>query len=222
MRGFLLLSILLIAAMLLTGSLTQEYVQTVDSSGSSYVEETRDLSVVLQLFPEGTIGQISQACVSNPALGCSVSGTSVTTRIYLSPDSGYCSVSTEYGLPFTTTTLTVNKLPNDRFDEAFLNLLTAAGLPSGKSRAVSIDLRDKENNAVKAAAFKDAGIGLTYAAVMPNGYTETVDLVELLADSSPIVVRTQELNVWLISLIAGVLVLGAFALSFFQKKKKKR
>jgi len=211
---------LFLLSAVLVSSAAQSYVQNMDATGRAAVEERRDMSVFLQLLPGGSLGKIADTCASIPSLSCSVSGNIMTTRIQLGPDSGYYSFDTQYGLPFLTTTLTVNRLPTDMFDASVSDIMNKAGVTSGKGRAAPIDLNDKGANAATAAAWKEAGLDIDYSIVMPNGHTETYRLTDLLADSHPIVITTQEPDFGLMALIIGILVLAAFAFSFFGKRKK--
>lgn len=136
-------------------------------------------------------------------------------------DNSYYTFTKEYGF-FTTTTLTINRVPTDRFDASINRILSKAGVSSGEGSATALDLNDKKGNSVKAAAFKEAGITINYSITMPGGTAQSFDLVALLEDSKPIVLAESELNYWLLSLIIGVIVLAAFAYSFFGGKKVKK
>jgi len=213
--------VLFLLSAILVSNAAQSYVQKIDPLGGASVTETRDLSVFLQLFPGGSVDKIAGACATDPSLSCSVSGTIMTTTIELPAGNNYYTIGTDYGIPFITTALTVNRLPTDVFDSSVNNVLNAAGLTSGKGHAEPIELADKGANANLSAAWKEAGLTMNYTIIMPNGYTQTYDLVQLLADSHPIVVTTQEPDYGLMALIAGIIVLAAFTLSFFRKKKGK-
>jgi uncharacterized protein (UPF0333 family) len=219
-RQYLLVA-LLAACLLLTGS-TQTYVHTFDSSGKSFIEEKKDLSSYIQSYPNGSLDRLRNACSATPALGCSVDGTIMTLRLEMAPDSGYYTFKSEYGLPFITSTVTVEKIPSDQFDAALNRALVAVDLTTSRSSAKPLDLRDSATNAQLAAAWKSVGMNETYTIVMPDGHSETYDLVALLADSKPMAVAVQELNLGVLTLLAGVLVLAAFAGSFFFTKKKKK
>jgi hypothetical protein len=210
---FLLFAVLAVNA-------AQTYVQKVDTVGNAVVTEERDLSVFLQLFPSGSLEKIANTCASDPSLSCSVSGSVMTTTIDMGSGSGYYSYTTEYGLPFATTTLTVNKLPTDLFDTSVDNVLNKAGLTSGKGSAEPIDLGDKVADAAIAEAWKGAGVSMSYTIVMPDGYSESYDVTELLANAHPITISTQEPDFGLIVLILGVIALAAVAYSFFGLKTR--
>lgn len=210
---------ILLLSVLLFGSITQTYVQTVDTAGKSVFEEKRDMAVFLQLLPPGSLKKIADVCAVDSALHCSVSGTVITTQVSIPADNIYYSMEREYGL-LSTTTMTVYRFPNDLFDGSMNRILEKAGIGGGGSAAAAINLNEKEENKAKAEALQSAGIMLNYTIVMPEGKSQSIDLVEVLADSKPIVVQESGLNYWLVALIIGVIVIGALAYQFFGMKKE--
>jgi hypothetical protein len=219
-RPYLLVALLAVC-LLLTGS-TQTYVQTFDSSGNSMIVEQKDMSSYLQSYPVGSLDRLAAACSASPSLGCSVEGTIITITLKMTPDSGYYAFQSSYGLPFITSTATVGKIPSDLFDSALNQVFIATDLTNSSSSAKAVDLADKATDARLSAAWKSVGINETYTMVMPNGYSETYDLVSLLADAQPMTATVQELNMGAIVLIVGIIVLAAFAASFFFTKQKKK
>ncbi len=218
-RRYLLVALFAFGLML-TGS-TQTYEHTFGQSGNSLIVETRDLTSYIQSYPQGALERLAGACAANPSLGCSVSGVSMTTTIAMSPGGDYA-FSSDYGIPFVTTTLTVSRIPSDQFDSALNRALVAADLTASGSSAKPLDLRDADANARLASAWKSVGMTKTYTVVMPNGYSKTYDVIALLEDSRPVTLVTQDLNFGFLVVALGVLVLGAFAASFFMDKRKKR
>ncbi len=219
-RRYLLVALLAVC-LLLFGS-TQTYVQTFDSSGNSMIVEQKDMSSYLHSYPVGSLNRLAAACSASPSLGCSLNGTLMTLRIMLAPDSGYYAFQSRYGLPFVTSTATVDKIPSDLFDSALNQVFIATDLTNSSSSAKAVDLNDKATDARLSTAWKSVGINETYTIVMPNGYSETYDLVALLADAKPMTMTVQEPNLGAIVLIVGILVLAAFAASFFFTKQKKK
>jgi len=215
-----ILLLLLVFALVFAGP-TQTYVQKVDASGASSFEERREMATFLQLLPPGALKKIIDTCIVDSSLACSVNGTVITMGLQIPSDNSYYTFTKEYGF-FTTTTLTINRVPTDRFDASINRILSKAGVSSGEGSATALDLNDKKGNSVKAAAFKEAGITINYSITMPGGTAQSFDLVALLEDSKPIVLAESELNYWLLSLIIGVIVLAAFAYSFFGGKKVKK
>ena len=212
--------LLLLVSILLFGSITQTYVQKVDSSGKSTFEEKRDMSIFLQLLPKDSLKKMTDACAVDPSLSCSVDGTVITTLLQVPADNVYYSFEREYGL-LSTTTMTVYKFPNDLFDASINKVMEKAGLGGGTSRVAPINLNEKQENKAKSDALAQAGISLNYTIIMPGGKTQSFDMVAVLADSKPIVVQESELNYWLLVLIVGVVALIAFAYSFFRGNKGK-
>lgn len=213
---------LFIVLILLTGSITQTYTQSTDSLGVSTVEEKRDLSPILQLFADSALSDIKSVCESYNSFNCVVEGTILTSQISINPVNDYYTLETDSGFPFTTTTLTIERIPTDLFDSKINSILEIAQLTSGKGSADPIDLNQVQENKAKAQALNQAGIVLIYSVMMPNGETSEHNLNEILQDSKPIIIKTQEINIGLIILILGVVVLGFLFWSFFGNRSGRK
>lgn len=233
---------ILLMAVIASAAIDQSYVQTVFRGGASSVEKTMELAVFSnQLATEG-LARMADYCEKPSSIDCSVDVEAkkvVITEEFSS--GGYYVFSTDYGLPSITHTMTVNRVPTDKFSSALERLLVAANATeysgSGGS-ARSMDLSDAEANAEAAAILKTLKANITYVVVMPSGVSEaksgnitgavsgnraSFDLVEVMsAQGGPIVVKSQELNFGYLIAIAGIVVLGALALSFAGTKPSRR
>jgi hypothetical protein len=213
---------LFIVLILLTGSITQTYTQSTDSLGVSTVEEKRDLSPILQLFADTALSDIKSVCDSYTSFNCAVEGTILTSQISINPVNSYYTLETDSGFPFTTTTLTIERIPTDLFDSKINSILEIAKLTSGKGSADPIDLNQVQANKAKAQALNQSGIVLIYSVTMPNGETSEHNLNEILQDSKPITIKSQQINFGLIILILGVVVLGFLFWSFFGNRSGRK
>jgi len=224
----------LLMSLVASAAIDQSYIQTVSRSGASSVEKTMELAVFSnQLATEG-LAKMADYCEKRSDINCSVDVEAkeiVITENFAS--GGYYVFSSDYGIPSITYTMSISRVPTDRFSNALGRLLVAANATeyagsSGSSK--SIDLSDKEGNAEAAGILKTLKANITYVIVMPTGVSEaragsvegrisgktaSFDLLEVMSEQGgPIVVKSQELNYGYLIAIAGVIVLGALALSF--------
>lgn len=213
---------LFIMLLLLTGSVIQTYHHKSDFLGNAVIEEKRDISLFIDLLPDVTVEDIKAVCESYSDLNCRVEGAFLTMEVRLEPRNAYYSLETDYGFPFSTTTMTIERIPNDLFDEQINDILEKTDLKSGEGTTRPIDLRDKQSNKAIAAAYRQAGLEAQYTIEMPNGEIRTYDLVELLEDSKPITIRTTELNLWLIILAVGLVALALVSWSFFGNRSGRK
>lgn len=233
---------LLLMAFVASAAIDQTYVQTVARNGASGIEKTMELAVFSnQLATEG-LANMAAYCEKSSGINCSVDvGAKKVVITEEFSSGGYYVFSTDYGLPSITHTMTLNRVPTDKFSNALERLLVAANATeyagSGGS-ARSIDLSDQEANAEAAAILKTLNANITYVVVMPSGVSEakagsvagvisgqraSFDLLAVMSEGGgPIVVKSQELNFGYLIAIAGVVVLGALALSFAGTKPARR
>jgi hypothetical protein len=212
----------MLISLLLTGSVTQVYTHKVDALGDSRITESRDISFFLSILPEDALTRIDSICQLNSSLGCSLQNTTLTMTLDLERGNGYYTLTTDNGFPFVTTTLTINKIPTDLFDERINSILLYTKLVSDEGSTQPIDLTEKSANKAKAAALKASGFVVTYSIEMPNKQVSNYDLVEILEDSKPIVVQTQEINSWTIVLVLGIGLLAFVTYMFFGNKRSKK
>ncbi len=217
----------------------QSYVQTVGRDGNSTIQKSMQLTIFGQLNAQALSG-MEQYCSSLTAFDCSVDPANKTVTITDAFSSGgYYEYTTDYGLPFVTHTLTITRIPTDRFSN-LLDRLLAAGNVSGAGGGGStsaIDLRDNSTNIQNAAYLRQFGANITYTVVRPAdvssaaagnvsgsvaGRQATFDLVEVLGASKPIVVKSSELNLGYITAIVGLVVIIALAVAFVRSRTVKR
>ncbi len=230
---------LLLISLSASAAFDQSYVQVLDRDGSSAIQKTMQVAIFSQMTAQALSG-MEQYCASLTAFNCSVDPVNKTVTINDSFSSGgYYEYTTDYGLPFVTHTLTIERIPTDRFS-SLLDRLLAAGNVSGAGgggATAAIDLRDNATNVPNAAYLRQFGTNITYTVVMPadissatagnasasvSGRTATFDLVSVLSASKPIVVVSTELNLGYIVAIIGVLVIIGLAASFMGSKTVKR
>jgi hypothetical protein len=233
---------ILLMSLVASAAIDQSYIQTVSRNGASSVEKTMEIAVFSnQLATEG-LAKMADYCEKKSDINCSVDVEAkriVITENFAS--GGYYVFSSEYGIPSITHTITISRVPTDRFSNSLARLLVAANATeysgSGGS-AKSIDLSDTEGNAEAASVLKTLKANITYIVVMPTGVSEakagsviggisgqraSFDLLEVMsAQGGPIVVKSQELNYGYLIAIAGVVVLGALALSFAGTRPSRR
>jgi hypothetical protein len=217
MKRYIIMFILI--SLLLTGSITQLYTHKVDALGDSRITESRNISFFLSLLPTDALQRINDICLVNSSLDCSLQNTTLTMSLDLESGNDYYSLTTDNGFPFVTTTLTINKIPTDLFDDRINSILLSSKLVSDEGSAKPIDLTDKSTNRAKAAALKSSGFEIAYSVEMPNKKVSNYDLVAILEDSKPIVVKTQEINSWTIALAVGIILVLFVSASFFGKKR---
>jgi hypothetical protein len=229
---------LLLFSFVVNASLDQAYVHTVSRDGSSTMTRDTDLTIFADVLGEGAFQSVDGLCDTNASLRCSVDGETVTIKEKLKQGT-YYSLTADYGLPFITYTLVVKKVPTDRFSSSLDNLLVVAGAveEAGTSRVRPMDLRDKSTNIPDAEYLKKFDANLTYSIEMPagiyeatagdvdallSGNTAQFDLVEVLGESEYMTVKSRELNLGYLALIAMAITLAALAFSFFTHKRPRK
>jgi hypothetical protein len=238
MRRAIFVFLLLLAAA--HAALDQSYVQTVARNGSSAIEKTMEVTIFANQLTSDGLQRMQQVCASGPRFDCSVDvdAKTVLMREGFAPG-GYYSFSTDYGVPSITYTLTIDRIPTDRFSNDLDRLLAAANVTdsSGGGAARPIDLKDAATNQENAVLLKQFKANITYTIRMPvaiydaraggvqgsvSGNEVSFDLVEVLSESRPIVVRSSELNSGYLLAIGGVIVLAALSVTFFTSKGIRR
>lgn len=229
-------AVIAVMLLLLTGSIYQTYEQTMDLDGDSVITREEDANLFLGLFGDDALQKIEQVCAEDSSLGCSYSEGKLKLTENFQLKDGYYQFETSYGLPYIEYTLEVNKIPTDRFMKKLSEVLVAAGLSDYTDQSGrAIDLSNKEENAEMAKLMRDSQLGIAYVIEMQgeifvasageaNGDVEysrvTFSLEDVLSESEPIVVKSRELNLGFILFILAILIMGAFAASFFFGKKK--
>ncbi|MEW6748568.1 MAG: hypothetical protein AB1295_02595 [Candidatus Micrarchaeota archaeon] len=230
---------LLMLCVLSAATLDQRYVQVVERDGNTSIEKSADLGLLSVQMNPGAFDRMADICEQSSELHCSVDAENkVVTLTDQFQSGGYYTYESEYGLPFVTHTLTVDSIPTDRFarlmDRLFDNA-NATGMVSGAGGPLY--LSQKEENARGAELLKELGVTITYTVELPSAVSEaragsveavvegnlaTFDLVAVLEDSEPLVVKSSELNFGYIVLVGGVAVLAALAWSFMGSRPKPR
>ncbi|MCI0504267.1 hypothetical protein L0Y65_06185 [Candidatus Micrarchaeota archaeon] len=231
---------LLLLSVIGGAALDQSYMQAVSRNGASVIEKTMEVTLFSNQLSQEGLARMGEVCRTSDTLNCSVDVENKKITMAESFSSGgYYTLTSDYGIPFITYTLTLGKVPTDEFSNSLERLLVAANATeySGGSGAVKpIDLADREANAESAGVLKMLKANLTYTITMPSQVSEAragnisgmvsgpsarFDLVSVMEESAPIVVRSQEPNYGYIIAIAGVVVLAALAFSFLGTRPDK-
>jgi hypothetical protein len=235
-----LLGLLILSAMA-AAAIDQEYVQVVARNGSSSIEKTMEVVLFSDQLAADALVRMEQVCRTSTAVDCTVDAEArkVTMREDYLPGT-YYSYSTEYGLPFVTHTISISKVPTDRFSRALGRLLVLANAtePAAGGGSVNpIDLLDREENGPNVEILRRIDANLTYVVVMPlpvaeasagevtaavDGERAEFDLIRVMEEGKPMVVRSRELNLGYMVAIAGVVVVAALALAFFRSKPARK
>jgi hypothetical protein len=235
MRKFLFALVLM--SLIASAAIDQSYDMTVNRDGSSVIVKSMELNIFGADLNAAALGDVAELCDKDSRLSCSVEGKTITIAKEFSPG-GYYTYRSEYGLLEIEHTLTISRIPTDRFSTALEDLLDEAGVleASGES-ADPIDLLDREANDESITVLKQFGANLSYYISVPAGMTEAkagavegqrvgdavrFDLVDVMDAGQPITVKSKELNSPNIIVISMVIVLAALALTFARTKPKKR
>jgi hypothetical protein len=227
-------AILLILA-LASATIDQRYLQTFSADGSSTIEKYMEVSIFASQLPDASLERMSQFCAASSKINCSVdikNKTIVVSERF--GTGGYYSSETDYGLPFITQTVSIERIPNDRFGSTLEIILSSADITGAESGTVSaLNLRDKSNQET-AMYLKKFKANLSYTVVMPaavfsasagnysaqiDGQYARFDLLKVLDQSQPMRIASREINSAAIVAIIGLIVLAALALTFFGSKR---
>ncbi|MBU0526932.1 hypothetical protein KKE92_00470 [Candidatus Micrarchaeota archaeon] len=226
--------VILLMCTLVSAGLDQSYIHIVDREGNSEITKTMDISAFMTDFEDGSMENVSDLCSIDPELRCSVDGKVITITESFSPGEHY-NFQVDYGIPFITYTLTQKKIPTDVFSVSLDKLLRKAGVIEGgvEGSADAIDLYNEEENKENAGFLRRFKVNLSYQITVPttidearagnvsgivDGSTATFDIVDLMEESQPIVIKNSELNMGYLVIIAAVIILGGLAYSFFKSK----
>ncbi|MFH0738209.1 MAG: hypothetical protein V1827_06210 [Candidatus Micrarchaeota archaeon] len=234
-------ALLVLCTLLSAAAFEQTYVQTVSPDGSSDIIKSAELTVVAIPLAPGSFERMAEICQGSGGR-CSVDPETRMIVLSESFEPGtYYTYSTEYGILMTTHTLTVNSIPTDRFGKALDDLfLEAEAITEVGGPVRPIVLSEKARNKEGSDAIRSFGANLTYVVNMPGGVIEahagdmeaaidgrsaTFDLLEVMGDSEPLIIKSSEINLTYIVLFCGILVIGYLAYTFLKpqpaKKKKK-
>lgn len=231
--------VLLILSMVVSAAFDQTYVQQIDRNGGSSIEKTMDMAIAAGQLSEDAFVKMDNYCKTTTEVTCSVDVDKKIIKITESFSSGaYYSLVGDYGLPDTTYTLVISKIPVDKFTQKLEKILVATGEGTPNEDNVNaIDLRDKATNAQSAALLKTFLAEITYVVEMPSeiktayagnvtatvvGSTATFDVVSILEDSEPMVIVSRETNYGYLVAIAGVIVLIVLAYVFMASSRPRQ
>jgi len=231
-----ILAILVLCA-ISSASLEQTYIHSISRDGSSTMTKDTDLTIFADVLDPGAFQAVEDLCREDSRYRCSVDAPNKTIILTESFRSGtYYTFEAEYGLPFITYTLIVKKVPTDRFSSSLDDLLLEAGAidESGDGSVSPMDLSDEETNTENAYYFRRFNADLDYIIDMPAPVYEAVagnataeitgnrasfDLVSVLEESEYMRVRSRELNLSYLFIVALAMVLIGLAYSFVKANK---
>jgi hypothetical protein len=225
----------LILTSLVSAALDQSYTMTVTREGNSEIVKSMDISVFTGEFGQGALDDVKALCEVDTELQCGVEGNVITITKSFRPGE-YYSFEADYGIPMSTYTMMLKKIPTDSFSVALDQILKRAGVVNGSEggSALPIDLREAEENQENAEFLRRFNANLSYEVIMPSGVGETstsgskrgnsvtFDIVSLMEESKPVVIKSGELNMGYLIILGAALVLGGLAFSFFESKPVKK
>lgn len=233
MRKFILALVLL--SVLVNAGIEQSYEQTVKRDGNSVIVKTMDINIAAAELGPNAFQYLAETCNASGRFVCSVEDKKITMEETFSPGT-YYTFKTEYGLFSIDHMLVVSKIPTDRFSMTLDDLLDEADIiESSGDAAELIDLNDAEINREAAGYLRRFNANMTYTIVMPGdlkeayagnvtaaraGNAAVYDLISVMEESQPMVVKSSELNTANMIIVGAVIVLGALAYSFFREKPK--
>lgn len=229
---------LLVLAAFSFAAMDQNYTQVVNPDGSSTIQKTMEITMFANQLPASSLKLMAAYCASNADFQCSVDVAGKTLTIAEDFQQGeYYTSSSDFGIPFITYSIQVQKIPNDIFGDDLEKMLLAANISSMGGQPVdALDLSDQANNPQSAAFLRKLNTSMTYTITMPagvysatsgnytakmEGQTAAFDLVEVLNQSEPMTIVARQVNSAAIVAIIGVIVLAALAISFFSGKPSK-
>lgn len=229
---------LLILSTLVSAALDQSYVMTVDRDGNSEISKSMDFLVFTADFTAEDFAEVKEICQTDSEIDCGVEGSTLTITEKFAPGQHY-SYSADYGIPYITYSLTLKSIPADKFDSTMNRLLMKAGAgDSSASSGIPIDLSNANENQENAKLLRKYDVNITYDIIMPTGVsyskangsdsgaisgnTVSYDVVSLMEQSEQVSVKSSELNMGYLIILAAAVVLGALAFSFFNSKPVKK
>jgi ribosomal protein S8 len=207
------------------------YIQTINEKGDSIFTRITKGDV----FPEGSnTSAIEQICKEGVIAKCKVNQSSGTAEITinLKENERYYSINTEYGFPFITHVVKIERIPTDKISEEMIQILKQSGFTKRIQPASAVDLL--ADNRESARALKSFGAEIEYEVKVPGLITDasfaeekinfdgeriTIDFTKLLEKQGELKIISSEMNWAYISAAVAVLVIVAFGASFIFDKK---
>jgi hypothetical protein len=227
---------ILILCTLASAALDQPYVMTVGREGNSEISKSMEIVAFTGNFTEEDFAKIKDICETDSEIDCSVDGNILTITEDFVPGQQY-SYEADYGIPSITYTVTLKRIPADSFSASLERLFMKAGAGSGVGSGLPIDLLNANENRENAKLLRKYDANITYQIIMPagisyamagnstgavDGNSVTFDVVTLMEESAPVVIKSSELNMGYLIILAAAVVLGALAFSFFNSKPIKK
>src|SRR4030095_4638639 len=128
-----LFALLLIASSF--AALDQSYVQNVSSTGSSTIVQGPEITIFSNIVTSECLANMDEVCNSTSKLDCSVDVANKKITITENFNTGgYYIFANDYGFPFVTHSMTITRIPTDRFSSSLEKLLILANAtPPGQT-----------------------------------------------------------------------------------------
>jgi hypothetical protein len=179
------------------------------------------------MIPGVDSSKLRNTCMANAGLGCTVDDGTIILKTAIPKNSEYYSFRTDYGIPFTTYSLSIKSIPNDVFSKQLNAVLVAAGMPAGSEYEVLEITKDGDIS----SSLKIFG-DISYSVEMPGDIFEanigsatsssgaTFLLSDAYAAGGPVVIKSREINWGYLLLIFAAIAIIGFALSFKYGSRK--
>ncbi|MEK6981753.1 MAG: hypothetical protein AABX38_02380 [Candidatus Micrarchaeota archaeon] len=226
-----LLFAIVFTIVLLSGCISQTYLQNFSADGTSKLSQITKTNSVEGYENFTSIVQSECQKTSN----CSFTNNTLTLQTSLIPDNTYYTFSSAFEFPFNVYRAKITRLPTDKFSSFYTSIVNQ--LPTGigvSNNPEALDLTKKQINSELAKSLLQSKMIFLYTVKMPGqislaisgnysakiqGNTGVFDMAEVLQNSEPFILESKELNVAAILLIVVIFVLAYVSFKFFKKEK---
>lgn len=219
---------------LVCASFDQSYTHDMNRNGAATIEKTMDISIFSGELSKNAFSKMKDYCENTMDIQCSVDVDKKTVTIKESFSSGtYYAFTADYGIPYTTYVLEIERVPTNVFSEKLESILVAIGEANASGEKSSpISLRDQKTNEELVLVLETLKANLTYTVEMPSevessslgivsGSTVSFDIVSAMKQSQPVLIKSTEINYGYLIGIVGALVLIVMAYLFVISSKKR-
>ncbi|MEM4626372.1 MAG: hypothetical protein QXF70_03025 [Candidatus Bilamarchaeaceae archaeon] len=224
MRKISLFVLFMLFSLFFSGAISKQYIHTQMGDGSAIITFKTKTAVLGAVDYE----KIAEICSKKTDYSCSIDKENFSISIPLEKGSIYYSFSSDYGFPYTTSTLELKAIPTEIFTKKNQELLKEAG-ESVYSIETEPTMLNKKDTALS-NFLRNSG-DILYVVVMPgdvvsttigskNGNSVSFTLSEAYAKGEPIIIKSIQPNTSLMIGVFMLLLLAALALFFFSKKRE--
>ncbi len=228
--------ILLFSVIMLNATIDQTYVQHITRDGSSTITKTDDISLFSSMLggSEALIN-IDNACKTDEDLACKfdIQEKIIELTSDFEPGSQY-KFEVNYGIPFIEYKLTIKKIPTERFSSQLDNILMKANVIESPGKSVK-DIELEAGDAEIIDYMRLLGMTMSYQITMPGEIystssgvvvsdtdknSATFDILDRIERAEYVTIKSRELNLGYLTIIAMAIVLFGLAWSFINAKNK--